>query len=193
MKTWIALLRGINVGGHNRLPMSGLTQILESAGCEQVKTYIQSGNVVFKADIESATQFADQIGQAIEKEHGFCPAIRLITAGELAEAIASNPYPQATSEPKALHLSFLEYPPGEERISAAKQLLSESESFKVIGSLLYLHAPDGIGRSKFASGIDRALQMQTTGRNWRTVMKLEELATSIHKSRAKTHTRTLRS
>jgi uncharacterized protein (DUF1697 family) len=172
--------------------MSGLSQILESVGCEQIKTYIQSGNAVFKADIESAAQFAEQIGQAIEKEHGFCPAIRLITAGELAEAIASNPYPQATSEPKTLHLFFLEYPPGEKRISAAMQLLSESESFKVIGSLLYLHAPEGIGRSKFAGAIDRALQMQTTGRNWRTVMKLEELAISIRKSHAETHSRTSR-
>ena len=180
MKTWIALLRGINVGGHNRLPMSGLSQILKSAGCEQVKTYIQSGNVVFKADIESASQFAEQIGQAIEQEHGCCPATHLITVDELAEAIASNPYPQATTEPKTLHLSFLERSPAEELVSAAKQLLSESESFKVIGSLLYLHAPEGIGRSKFAGGIDGALQMQTTGRNWRTVVKLEELATSIH-------------
>jgi len=179
MKTWIALLRGINVGGRNRLPMKSLSQILESAGCEQVKTYIQSGNVVFKADIESTARFGEEIGQVIEREHGFCPAIRLLTGDELGYAIASNPYPEATSEPKALHLSFLERPPEEARISAANQLLSESESFTVTGKLLYLHAPEGIGRSKFAGGIDRALQMQTTGRNWRTVMKLEELATSI--------------
>jgi len=175
MKTWIALLRGINVGGHNRLPMSSLAQILESVGCDQVETYIQSGNAVFKANVGSADQFGDRIGQEIEKEHGFCPAIRLVTAEELGGAIAANPYPEATSEPKTLHLSFLERSPDEDRVSDARALLSETESFAVIGKILYLHAPDGIGRSRFAGGIDRALQMQTTGRNWRTVMKLEEL------------------
>lgn len=179
MKTWIVLLRGINVGGHNRLPMASLSQILESVGCQQVKTYIQSGNVVFKADVKSVTRFGEEIGRAIEEEHGFCPAIQLITVDELRQAIASNPYPQATSEPKTLHLSLLERSPAKELISAAKTLLSETESFTIIGNLLYLHAPNGIGRSKFAAGIEKALQVKMTGRNWRTVMKLEELAASI--------------
>ena len=179
MKTWIALLRGINVGGHNRLPMKSLSQILEAGGCEHVKTYIQSGNVVFRAEIKSAARFGEEIGQAIEKEHGFSPAILLIPADELERAIASNPYPEATSEPKTLHLSFLEHEPGEDCISAAKTLLLKSESFTVNGNLLYLHAPDGIGRSKFAGGVERALQVKMTGRNWRTVMKLEELAATL--------------
>lgn len=179
MNTWIALLRGINVGGHNRLPMQSLSQILESAGCEQVTTYIQSGNVVFKANIDSVDQFGEEIGRAIENEHGFCPVVRLITADYLTTAIASNPYPKAVSEPKTLHLSFLERPPQEELVRDANRLLSKTESFTVIGSLLYMHAPDGIARSRFASGIDRGLQMTTTARNWRTVMKLQELASSI--------------
>ena len=179
MKTWIALLRGINVGGHNRLPMKSLSQILEAAGCEHVKTYIQSGNVVFRAEIKSAARFGEEIGQAIEKEHGFSPAILLIPADELERAIASNPYPEATSEPKTLHLSFLEHEPEEGRISAAKTLLAKTESFTVKGNLLYLHAPEGIGRSKFAAGIERVLQVKMTGRNWRTVTKLEELAATL--------------
>lgn len=179
MKTWIALLRGINVGGHNRLPMTSLTQILESAGCEQVKTYIQSGNAVFKADIDDASLFAEQVGRSIEEEHGFNPATQLVTADELQQAIGSNPYPQAESEPKTLHLSFLEREPEEEHVGAARQLLAGSESLTVIGDLLYLHAPDGIGRSKFAGNVDRALQVESTSRNWRTVIKLNELAAAI--------------
>jgi uncharacterized protein (DUF1697 family) len=159
--------------------MQSLSQLLGSAGCEQVTTYIQSGNVVFKANVDSAENFGKQIGRAIENEHGFCPAVRLITADYLTEAIASNPYPKAVSEPKTLHLSFLERPPQEELVRGANRLLSQTESFTVIGSLLYMHAPDGIGRSRFAGGIDRALQVETTGRNWRTVMKLQELASSI--------------
>ena len=179
MNTWIALLRGINVGGRNRLPMKSLSLILESAGCGQVRTYIQSGNVVFKGNVDSVDQFGEKIGRAIEEEHGFCPAILLITADELRVAIASNPYPQALSEPKSLHLSFLEHPPQDERISEANRLLSKTESLTVVGSLLYLYAPDGVGRSKFANRVDKVLQMKTTARNWRTVMKLEELVSII--------------
>lgn len=179
MNTWIALLRGINVGGHNRLPMQSLSQLLESAGCEQVTTYIQSGNVVFKGDVASVEQFGEEIGLAIENKHGFRPAVRLITADYLTTAIASNPYPEAVSEPKTLHLSFLEHPPKIERISDVERLLTKTESLTVVGSLLYFHAPGGIARSRVANGIDRALQMKTTARNWRTVMKLEELVSTI--------------
>jgi uncharacterized protein (DUF1697 family) len=179
MKTWIALLRGINVGGHNRLPMKSLSQIFEFADCKSIKTYIQSGNVVFNARIKSVDKFGDAIGKAIETEHGFRPAIQLITAGALRTAIASNPYPHAASEPKSLHLSFLDGPPLKSQVRDAEHLLSDSESFAVIDSWLYLHAPDGVARSKFANGIDRAFRMNTTARNWRTVTKLAELAATI--------------
>lgn len=179
MKTWIALLRGINVGGHNRLPMKGLSQIFEAAGCKPVKTYIQSGNVVFNARIRSVDRFADTIGTAIEKEYGFRPAIKLLTATALRDAIASNPYPEASGEPKSLHLVFLEDVPQKTYISDANDLLSESESFTVIGSQLYLHAPDGIAPSKFAKGIDKTFGMSATARNWRTTTKLAELASTI--------------
>lgn len=177
--TWIALIRGINVGGRNRLPMKGLTKLFEAAGCEQVKTYIQSGNVVFNARVRSVGQFGDAIGKAIEREYGFRPAIRLLTAKALRTAIASNPYAQAVSEPKSLHLFFLEGSPQSTHVSDASRLLSESESLTVIDSRLYLHAPDGVARSKFASGIDRALHMSTTARNWRTVTELAELASTL--------------
>ena len=179
MQTWIALLRGVNVGGHNRLPMKGLSQIFEAAGCKLVKTYIQSGNVVFNARISFVGQFSDAISTAIEKDYGFRPAIQLITAKALRTAIASNPYPEAEGEPKSLHLVFFEDVPKKKHISDANDLLSESESFAVIGSCLYFHAPDGIARSKFANGIDKAFGIRATGRNWRTVTKLAELASTI--------------
>jgi len=159
--------------------MKGLSQLFEAEGCEQVKTYIQSGNVVFNARVRSVDQFGDAIGSTIEREYGFRPAIQLITAEALRVAIAYNPYPQAESEPKSLHLSFLEGTPQKKHVSDASRLLSGSESFTVIGSCLYLHAPDGVARSKFAKGIDRALHMSTTARNWRTVTKLAELASTI--------------
>lgn len=159
--------------------MKGLSQIFEAAGCESVKTYIQSGNVVFNARIRSVGRFADSIGTAIEKEYGFRPAIQLLTAKALRDAIAANPYPEAADKPKSLHLVFFEDMPQKTHISDANELLSESESFTVIGSCLYFHAPDGIARSKFANGIDKAFGMSSTGRNWRTTTKLAELASTI--------------
>ncbi|MGB5576866.1 MAG: DUF1697 domain-containing protein [Woeseiaceae bacterium] len=179
MKTWIALIRGINVGGRNRLPMKSLAAIFKAAGCKSVKTYIQSGNVVFNARLNSVNKFADAIGKAIETQHGFRPAIQLITTDALKKAITANPYPQAAPEPKSLHLCFLKKPPLKEQVRDAEHLLSASESFAVIGSFLYLHAPEGIARSRFAKGIDKAFQMNATARNWRTVTKLAQLAATI--------------
>jgi len=159
--------------------MKGLSQIFEAAGCKPVKTYIQSGNVVFNARIRSVGRFADTISSAIEKEYGFRPAIQLLTAKALGDAIASNPYPEAEGEPKSLHLVFFEDVPKKKHISDANDLLSESESFAVIGSCLYFYAPDGIARSKFANGIDKTFGMSATARNWRTTTKLAELASTI--------------
>ena len=158
--------------------MQGLSQIFKALDCQSVKTYIQSGNIVFNTRIRSVGQFADAIGKSIEKEYGFRPAIQLITAEALKSAIDANPYPLATSEPKSLHLFFLDSSPKKVDISNAKQLLSESESCTFSGSHIYLHAPQGIAPSKFAKGIDRVIHMPTTARNWRTVTKLAELASA---------------
>ena len=179
MNTWIALLRGIKVGGRNRLPMKDLAGLFESAGCKQVKTYIQSGNVVFTADSDAPDQIVDDVATAVEKNHGFRPAIFLLSGVMLAEAIAANPYPEAVEEPKTLHLTFLGEAPGAENIEKAGKLISGSERFCVIDHCLYLHAPDGIGRSKFAGSAERALGVSTTGRNWRTMTKLAEMVAAI--------------
>ncbi|HSM30328.1 MAG TPA: DUF1697 domain-containing protein [Woeseiaceae bacterium] len=177
MKKWIALLRGINVGGRNVLPMDSLSKVFTEAGCEQVITYIQSGNVVFEADIRSKDEFAESISNAVEKQHGFRPRVSLFTGHSLCNAIAANPFPEAVSEPKSLHILFLERTPETARIDDAKALLAGSESIEVIGLYLFLHAPDGIGQSRFAKGVEQKLGMHATARNWRTVKKIAELAT----------------
>jgi len=159
--------------------MKGLSQIFEAAGCERVKTYIQSGNVVFNTRVRSVGQVGDAIGRTIEREYGFRPAIRMVDAKALRTAIARNPYPRAVSDPKSLHLFFLEGPPQRKHVSDANHLLSETESMTIIGSRLYLHAPDGIARSRCAKGIDRAFHMNTTARNWRTITELAKLASTI--------------
>ena len=179
MNAWVLLLRGINVGGHHKLPMKSLAAILENAGCDQVRTYIQSGNVAFRADIEMPAAFVDEISGAIEEEHGFRPAVHLLTAEELKTAVDANPYPEAVNEPKTLHVSFLAGSPEAEGIRRAEKLLSATERFTVTGNCFYLHAPDGIARSKFAASAHNALGVSATSRNWNTVTKLVELVASI--------------
>ena len=158
--------------------MKNLTTIFQTAGCQHVRTYIQSGNVVFDARIDSTDRFVNAIGTSIESEFGFRPAIRLLSAKFLRAVIMNNPYPKATSEPASLHVVFLGGPPDAEGVEKLDQLLSGSESYTLTDSLLYLHAPDGIARSKFAASIDRVLRVQSTARNWRTITALEKLGSA---------------
>jgi uncharacterized protein (DUF1697 family) len=102
MHTFIALFRGINVGGHNKLPMRELAAILAGLGLQNVQTYIQSGNVVFESQEANVPALSDRIRTAIQKSHGFAPAVLLLSVAEFEQAVASNPYPQAETEPKSL-------------------------------------------------------------------------------------------
>jgi uncharacterized protein (DUF1697 family) len=179
MKTYVALFRGINVGGRNILPMKDLTVLLEGLGCRDVSTFIQSGNVVLKHDSQNDQELGAEIASAVQDAFGFKPAVLLLTTGELEKAAAGNPFPDGELEPSKLHLSFLMEPPDAGRIERARALLAPSEAFAVKGRVAYLHAPNGIGRSKIAAGLERALGVGGTGRNWRTVSRLRELAATI--------------
>lgn len=176
MTTWIALLRGINVGGNNILPMKDLTTMLENMGCTGVKTYIQSGNVVFSKAGAKAPKLAKSIGQSVLSSHGFEPKVQVLMAEELENAAKSNPFPQAEADPKALHVSFLNAVPTAPDEDTLREIKSETESYVLKGKLFYLYAPDGIGRSKLAARAEKLLGVEATGRNWRTVSKLIELA-----------------
>lgn len=178
MTTYVALLRGINVGGRNSLPMTTLVKILESLGLEQVRTYIQSGNVLFRSR-KSRTGLAKQIREAIGKTHGFTPDVFVLRVDELQQAMRSNPFPEAEAEPKSLHLYFLASSPKEPNLEAMEAIRGERERFAIDGNVFYLHAPDGIGRSKLATNAERRLGVPATARNWRTVTKLFEMATTL--------------
>lgn len=169
MEKWVALLRGINVGGRNPLPMRDLTAALEGLGAQGVRTYIQSGNAVFTAAIDDATRFARDLGNAIGEGHGFVPEVLVLPVAVLAAAMRDNPFPEAESDPKSLHLFFLAQEPVTADHGRLEALCAESERFELIGRVFYLHAPDGIGRSKLAAGAEKALGVACTGRNWRTV------------------------
>ena len=175
MTVYVALFRGINVGGHHKLPMRDLRDILESVGCDNVKTYIQSGNAVFCSS-ESPTVLETEIRTAVDTRFGFAPRVLIIEVDQLRAIAAANPYPDAEQTPTLLHISVLEQPPDAPDLDTLKAICSQSEQFALIGRAFYLYARDGIGRSRLAARVETALGVQATGRNWRTVSKLLELA-----------------
>lgn len=172
----IAFLRGINVGGRNRLPMHALRTELERLGAREVRTYLQSGNVVFRPPDRPLDALGEDLACAIEAAHGFRPAVLLLDAVRLRRAVEANPYPEATGTPKALHLFFPLTPTDAPDLARLEALRSDSERIAWRDGALYLHAPDGIGRSKLAAGAERAIGTATTARNWATVQHVLALA-----------------
>ncbi|MGI9050353.1 MAG: DUF1697 domain-containing protein [Rubrobacteraceae bacterium] len=176
MKTYIALFRGINVGGNNLLPMKDLVDIRESIGLRDVKTYIQSGNAVFQSEETDASLLSNRISAAIEESRGFEPRVLLLDLEEIERAVEANPFPEAESEPKTLHLFFLASVPENPDLSALEGIKSGSERFVLADSVFYLHAPDGIGRSRLAANAEKLVGVSMTARNWRTVCKVMAMA-----------------
>jgi len=176
MATWIALLRGVG-GGIRPLPMRDLTVALEGIGLKDVRTYIQSGNVVFNST-KAATRLAGEIERCIEKKFGFHSKTFVLSVGDLQRAAAGNPFPQADREPKTLHLFFLSKPAKAPQLDAMNELKTKSEQFVLTNKVFYFYAPDGFGTSKLAAKVGRLLsvEIEMTARNWRTVGKLLELA-----------------
>lgn len=172
---WVLLLRGINVGGAHLLPMKELVSILESLGLDGVRTYIQSGNVVFRSNQPVAAGLAETVAAEIERRRGFRPHVLLLSRQQLAEAVESNPFPEAEGEPKSLHLYFLVSRAEEPDLDSLNAVRAPDERFVLTDGVFYLHAPQGIGCSKLASSVDRSLGARTTARNWRTVRRLWEM------------------
>jgi uncharacterized protein (DUF1697 family) len=176
MKTYVALFRGINVGGNNVLPMKNLVALLENIGSKNVKTYIQSGNAAFEHEEENASLLSSRIRTTIKESHGFEPHLLLLELEEIERAVKSNPYPEAESEPKTLHLYFLASVPKNPDLGALERIKSDGERFALKDEVFYLHAPEGIGRSKLAANTEKVLGVAATGRNWRTVCKVMAMA-----------------
>jgi len=174
LNIYVALLRGINVGGHHKLPMKDLIGILERLGFEGVKTYIQSGNVVFRSEQVIGGDEVDQISDAIEAEFGFRPRLLMLSKDELEKAIEHNPFP--TDEGKLLHFFFLDAEPASPDMGALKAIKTETEQFRLAGRVFYLYAPGGFGKSKLAERVERCLGVPTTARNFNTVCKLMDMA-----------------
>lgn len=178
MNTWIALFRGINVGGKHMLPMKDLRALLEGEGCTDVKTYIQSGNVVFRSPLSDASRVATRLRSAVGKSYGFEPQVLILTRKDLERAVAANPFPDADANPKSLHLFFLFEKPGKPDTEAMDGIKTRTEAYALRDRVLYLHTPAGFGISKLAQRTERLLGVDATARNWRTVSTILELTRS---------------
>ena len=178
MTVYVALLRGVNVGGHNRLPMATLRAVATGCGFGDVQTYIQSGNAVFTSRLGVA-KVATTLHDAILAETGVDSRVVVRTAPDLATVVNDNPFLARGADEKMLHVVFLyeESTPTVEAVDAPQYAPDE---VAVIGTHAFLHTPNGLGRSKIAAEpMIRKLGLHGTTRNWRTVTTLAEMAAAM--------------
>jgi uncharacterized protein (DUF1697 family) len=181
MPTHVALLRGINLGGHNKVAMADLREVVSSLGHADVATYIQSGNVVFSSDQADTAALAAALEEAIAATLGVRVRVVVLSREELAQVARDNPYPDEPN-PRCVHAIFLSAEPGPEvaeRVAAAKKVVAPGsrDTAQVVGRTIFLHTPDGYGRSDLAAALVKLGQKKTdtvtgTARNWATVTKL---------------------
>ena len=178
MPIYIALLRGINVGGHKKVPMNQLRVMFEGLGFKQVRTYIQSGNVIFEAIKSSPADLSLQIEKKILAEFGFPSSVITRAREEMGKAIQNNPFvKESRLDPAKVYVAFLSHAPKAEAVKKLEALASKSEQLRHSGREIYLYYRDGMGRAKLTGSVlEKALAVIATARNWNTVNKLYELA-----------------
>ena len=184
MAVIISMLRGVNVGAHNRIKMDALRALYESLGLRDPQTYVQSGNVVFSTDKRDLVALAKRIEDAIERGFGFRPAVILRTSSELRDVIARNPFAKRSGiEPSKLLVNFLASDPGVEARDKVLKLKTEPEELRMDGRELYIYFPSGMARPKLSwAVIEKTLKVPGTGRNWNSVTKLLEMAERLEAS-----------
>lgn len=173
---YVALLRGINVGGKHIVPMKQLAEIFTAAKCANVRTYIQSGNVVFTAPPKVAKVLPALLAKKIEERFGFCVPVVLRDREELANAVRCNPFLKAGLPQPTLHVYFLADMPTADAVKSLDPERSAPDAFHVSSREIYLHMPNGMARTKLTSAyFDSRLKTVCTARNWNTVLKLLEM------------------
>ncbi|GLC30113.1 DUF1697 domain-containing protein [Clostridium omnivorum] len=184
MTVYIALLRGINVGGKNIIKMADLRQVFESIGLCEVKTYIQSGNVLFKSN-EAEEVLCNKIEHEIEAVFGTSVKVILRTAAELEQIILNCPFSkdevieaEAVSDAESLYVALLAHSPLKEKLQCIDVYRSESDKYNIVGRDVYLLFNNSIRNSKLANNLYK-LDVPTTVRNWKTLSKLHALAKTM--------------
>ncbi len=169
----VALLRGINVGGNNKLPMKDLCAVFSAAGCAEVASYIQSGNVVFTAPAKAIAALTGKLEAAIDKRFGFKPPIQLRSSAELDAVVDELPW----RDPAQVFVGFLAAAPSPAQLAGLDPTLGAPDRYVVRGRHVYMEIVGSAARTKLTVGyFDKKLATVTTVRNWNTVVKLRELA-----------------
>jgi uncharacterized protein (DUF1697 family) len=184
MAVIISMLRGVNVGGHNKIEMEALRALYESLKLRDAQTYVQSGNVIFRTDERDMSRLTNRIEDGIERKFGFRPDVILRTAAEMRDVVARNPFAKRRGiEPGKLLVSFLASDPGEEGREKIRQMKCDPEEMWIEGREIYIYFPNGAGRSKLPwARLDKVLKTPVTGRNWNSVTKMMEMTEKMEGS-----------
>jgi uncharacterized protein (DUF1697 family) len=181
MDVLISMLRGVNLGPHNRIKMDDLRALYESLKLQDAQTYVQSGNVVFRTKEKNAAKLAQRIQDAIGKKFGFRPEVIVRTIEELRQALDSNPFRKRHDiESSKLLITFLSAEPAVEAQTTIRNLKVQREELHLMGRELYIYFPDGIGKSKVPwSSVEKLLKVTGTARNLNSVIKMLEMAEQL--------------
>jgi uncharacterized protein (DUF1697 family) len=178
IQTYAALLRGINLGSHNKISMADLRALFEELDADDVQTYVQSGNVVFRSKL-TAAELEKAVEREIENALSLHVTVLIRTKAQLAKIVRDNPFLDREKPEKALHVTFLARKPPPARVRELDPAGFEPDTFDVSGREVYLHFPNGYGRSKLSNAyFEKALDVRATTRNWRTVNALADLASA---------------
>ena len=180
-ETYVCLIRGINVGGRKIVKMERLRDSLTKLGLDGVKTYVQSGNVVFKAPAQSEEGLCGEIRKKIQSEFGFEVSVMLRTSKEIAKTIEKNPFLKERGiDTSKLHVTFLEKVPEKANIKSLQALKIEPDGLRHLGTEIYLYYPNGFSGAKLSHNtLERLLGCKGTSRNWNTVNELHRMASGV--------------
>jgi uncharacterized protein (DUF1697 family) len=184
MGVLISMLRGVNVGGHNKIKMDALRAIYESLKLRDPHTYVQSGNVLFRTEERDQLALTKRIQNGIARKFGFRPDVIVRTPSELRDVIARNPFAKRRDiHPSKLLVMFLASDPGREARDRVLRIKTAPEELRIEGRELYIYYPNGMARPKLSwAAIEKTLKTSGTGRNWNTVTKLLEIAEMLDAS-----------
>ena len=183
MTVLISMLRGVNLGPHNRIKMDALRALYESLKFEDPRSYVQSGNVIFRTREKNGPQLAKKIQSAIAKKFGCEPEVILRTAGEVRKVVAANPFPEHTNaEPGKVLVTFLAEAPSRDAEANLEKFKDYPEKLHLSGRELYIYFPNGAGKSKVPwSAVEKFLKVAGTARNWNSVQAMLAIAEEMKK------------
>jgi len=180
MNTYIALLRGINVSGQRMIAMKDLKALFQKWWYEQVMTYIQSGNIVFKSEETNTKQLWKDIAALINNQYGFEVPVMILTGDNIRDILKNNPYNDGKKDATKLHVTLLDTTPDAKLLATTRDEKYQSDEFTITGKTIYLYCPDGYGMTKFSTMFfEKKLGVTATTRNWKTMQALRELMTGI--------------